>query len=141
MRKFFGILLCATFFLLTTGTNLRAQFREEAFSQQYNDDADTLGRDSTDVMFSFKDYFGGLRHKKEAKIGTMFAGSATAAGSVTLISLLQPASLLALGLAILFAGGLRERLYRRRGSRRPGIPSRPRCAPCWCASPASAGRR
>ena len=80
MRKFFGILLCATFFLLTTGTNLRAQFREEAFSQQYNDDADTLGRDSTDVMFSFKEYFGGLRHKRETKIGTMFAGSTVFVG-------------------------------------------------------------
>ena len=48
-----------------------------------------------------------------AMLAAMFAGSATAAGGVTLISLLQPASLLALGLAILFAGGLRERLYKR----------------------------
>ena len=48
-----------------------------------------------------------------AMLGAMFAGSATRAGGVTLISLLQPASLLALGLAILFAGGLRERLYKR----------------------------
>ena len=48
-----------------------------------------------------------------AMLAAMFAGSATRAGGMTLISLLQPASLLALGLAILFAGGLRERLYKR----------------------------
>ena len=74
MQKRFGILICLGLLLLAIQP-ARGQFREEAFSQQYNDDADTLGRDSTDVMFSFKDYFGGLRHKKEAKIGTMFAGS------------------------------------------------------------------
>ena len=79
MRKFYGILLCAALFLFS-GTGLRAQFREEAFSQQYNDDADTLGRDSTDVMFSFKEYFGGLRHKREPKIGPMFAGSTVFVG-------------------------------------------------------------
>ena len=48
-----------------------------------------------------------------AMIAAMFTGSATAEGTVTLISLLQPSALLALGLAVLFAGGLRERLYRR----------------------------
>ena len=74
MRKVIGILLCIGLFLLA-GHPARGQFREEAFSQQYNDDADSLGRDSTDVMFSFKEYFGGLRHKRTPQIGTMFAGS------------------------------------------------------------------
>lgn len=62
-------------FLLLAGSHARAQFREEAFSQQYNDNPDSLGRDTTDTMFSFKEYFGGLRHKEEPRIGTMFAGS------------------------------------------------------------------
>ena len=48
-----------------------------------------------------------------AMIGAMFTGSATPAGLVTLLQLLQPAALLALALAVVFAGGLRERLYRR----------------------------
>ena len=52
-----------------------AQFREEAFQQSYNDDADTLGRDTTDVLFSFKEFFGGINHTQNARIGTMFAGS------------------------------------------------------------------
>jgi len=52
-----------------------AQFREEAFSQQYNDDP-ASSADSTDVLFSLKDYFGGLAHKNELRIGTMTGGSA-----------------------------------------------------------------
>ena len=56
-----------------------AQFRSEAFSQQYNDDPASAA-DSTDVLFSFKDYFAGLRHEKELKIGTMTGGSALVIG-------------------------------------------------------------
>ncbi len=48
-----------------------------------------------------------------AMLRTMFAGSLTPTGAVTLLSLLQPAALLALALAVLFAGGLREKLYAR----------------------------
>lgn len=56
-----------------------AQFRSEAFQQSYNDDKAT-GKDSTDVLFSFKEYFAGLQHKQEIKIGTMFAGSLVCVG-------------------------------------------------------------
>lgn len=51
-----------------------AQFKEKAFSQQYNDDK-TPQKDSIDKLFTFRDYFGGLSHKKEVKIGVMFSGS------------------------------------------------------------------
>jgi len=60
--------------LLFSGSPLSAQFRSEAFQQQYNSDK-SAGKDSTDVMFSLKEYIGGLQHKNELKIGTMFAGS------------------------------------------------------------------
>ena len=56
-----------------------AQVRSEAFSQQYNDDPATAA-DSTDVLFSLKDYFAGLRHEQELKIGTMTGGSAVFIG-------------------------------------------------------------
>ena len=69
MKKFLVTLL---FVLFTAGAS--AQFRSEAFQQSYNDDKAT-SKDSTDVLFSFKDYFAGLSHKNEIKIGTMFAGS------------------------------------------------------------------
>ena len=56
-----------------------AQFKSEAFSQQYNDDP-ASATDSTDVLFSFKEYFGGLRHTRDIRIGTMTAGSALIIG-------------------------------------------------------------
>lgn len=53
-----------------------AQFKEEAFTQQYNSDTTSTGqKDSVDVMFSLREYFGALGHKNTMKIGTMFAGS------------------------------------------------------------------
>ena len=66
--------LCTAIF----SVDASAQFKEQAFSQQYNDDA--ASADSTDVLFSFKEYFGGLRHKNELRIGTMTAGSALIIG-------------------------------------------------------------
>ena len=59
-----------------------AQFKEKAFSQTYNANADTTGRsDTTEQMFSFKEYFGGLAHKNKLKPGTMFAGSVVLPGT------------------------------------------------------------
>ncbi len=69
MKKFLVTLLFVLFAAVAS-----AQFRSEAFQQSYNDDKAT-SKDSTDVLFSFKDYFAGLSHKNEIKIGTMFAGS------------------------------------------------------------------
>ena len=48
-----------------------------------------------------------------AMLAALFAGRITAAGSVELVRLLQPAVLLAIVLALLFAGGLRERICAR----------------------------
>lgn len=59
--------------------NAAGQFKSDAFSQSYNNDT-TTGKDSVDVLFSFKDYFGGLAHKNDIKIGTMFGGSAIFVG-------------------------------------------------------------
>lgn len=55
-------------------------FRNEAFSQNYNP-ADTLGRDTTDVLFSFGQYFRGLRHKEELDPAKLFAGATFMPGS------------------------------------------------------------
>lgn len=63
-------LLSAAFFCVDAS----AQFRKEAFSQQYNDDDSSI-KDSVDVLFSLKDYFAGLSHKQEIKAGVSFAGS------------------------------------------------------------------
>lgn len=58
---------------------LSAQFKSEAFQQSYVDPEDSA-KDSTDVLFSFKEYFGGLAHKNELKVGTLAAGSAVFLG-------------------------------------------------------------
>jgi hypothetical protein len=53
-----------------------AQFRENAFNQNYNEPGDSTAlADSADQLFSFKELFGGLAHKNEMRIGTMFASS------------------------------------------------------------------
>ena len=70
------VILFLVFSLTLSGGDLFAQFKREAFQQQYNeDDPSKTTKDSTDTMFSFKDFFGGVAHKHEIKIGTMFAGS------------------------------------------------------------------
>lgn len=78
MRKFAVISLILTGLVLCL--NASAQFKEEAFTQTYND-GKSDGKDSTDVLFSFKDFFRGLGHKQELKVGQTFAGSMVFIGS------------------------------------------------------------
>lgn len=59
-----------------------AQFKEEAFTQNYNDYADSTGvADTTDRLFSFKEWGGAIAHKNTMKVGTMFAGAMFAPGT------------------------------------------------------------
>lgn len=78
--RFFQILTASLVCLLVFSFSARGQFREEAFTQNYNDQADTTARDSTDAAFTFKEYFGGIRHQRESRIGVMFAGSTVFVG-------------------------------------------------------------
>lgn len=71
--------LAAVIITVLAAMPLWGQFRNEAFQQSYNDDVANQ-KDSTDVLFSFKEYFGGLAHKNELKVGTLFAGSAVFLG-------------------------------------------------------------
>lgn len=73
-----AIIFCTTFFAQRSD----AQFKEGAFTQNYNEPGDTLAKgDSVTKVFSFKEYFGGLSHKNTIKIGTMFAGSVVLPGT------------------------------------------------------------
>ena len=78
LRILFVIIGLAVF---TVGA--RAQFREEAFSQNYASPSDTLAsRDSVDQMWSFKEFFHGVAHHDSTlKIGSMFAGSTVFIGA------------------------------------------------------------
>jgi len=53
-------------------------FKGGAFTQSYNDDdknAKGSKKDTADVVFSFKEYFGGLSHQRTARVGTLAGGS------------------------------------------------------------------
>lgn len=56
-------------------------FRNDAFTQNYNNPADTLGRDTTEVLFSFRQFFRGLNHKEELDAAKLFGGSMFFLGS------------------------------------------------------------
>ena len=61
---------------LLASQRVRAQFREEAFTQSYNDKADSLATaDTTDKLINFQEIFGGLAHKRPMRIGSMFGTS------------------------------------------------------------------
>ena len=73
-----AVIFCLAFFAQRSD----AQFKEGAFTQNYNEPGDTLGRsDTVAKMFSFKEFFGGLAHKNTLKVGTMTAGSAVFIGA------------------------------------------------------------
>lgn len=79
-RRYFQILTALSVCLFMFSLNARGQFRDEAFTQNYNEPGDTTARDSTDAAFTFKEYFGGIKHKRESRIGVMFAGSTVFVG-------------------------------------------------------------
>ena len=81
-RRIASYISVLVFFLAGFAFNAKAQFKEEAFQQTYNEKGDTTGRsDSTAKLFSFKEWGQGLAHKKTIKVGTMFAGSVFAPGT------------------------------------------------------------
>lgn len=82
MKRLLRYIAASILFLAGFALEGNAQFKEGAFTQTYNDEADTTGvRDTSDKLFSFKEFFGGLAHKNQMKIGTMFAGSVVLPGT------------------------------------------------------------
>ena len=53
----------------------RAQFREDVYAQDPNIKQSAGSKADTTRIFTFKKYFGGLAHKNNMEIGTMFCGS------------------------------------------------------------------
>ncbi len=68
-------------FLAGFSVRSEAQFKEDAFSQSYNNPNDTTAAGDSAALFSVKEFFGGLAHKNKLKIGTMFAGSVVLPGT------------------------------------------------------------
>ena len=66
--------------LLAFRPEAAAQFKKEAFSNGFGDE--TSPTDSAEAMFSLKEYFQGLSHKTDLKIGTLAGGSALFVGGM-----------------------------------------------------------
>ncbi len=79
MKRFASIVLIM-FLVAVFAPCGRAQFKKDAFSQSYNNDDPKAQKDSVEKLFSFEEYFGGLKHEREARIGTLFGGSAVFVG-------------------------------------------------------------
>lgn len=70
--------------LLSLTMHSYAQFREDIYGQDGNQNTQQNTKattDTTDKLFSVKEFFGGLSHKNELKIGNMFAGSVVLPGT------------------------------------------------------------
>lgn len=78
-RAIYVLVLLAA--LLAPCLTCNAQFKREAFSQQYNDDNPNQ-LDTTQQVFNLKKYIGGLTHKREADVTTMFEGSVLVVGGM-----------------------------------------------------------
>ena len=82
MQRLYKIILLSVVFLAGFAFQAQAQFKEGAFTQSYNDQTDTTAvSDTADKLFSIKELMGGLAHKNDLKIGTMFAGSVIIPGA------------------------------------------------------------
>ena len=79
-RQLIRYILASIVCLAGFAVRSEAQFKEDAFSQTYNDQVDSTATADTS-LFSFRELFGGLAHKNTLKIGTMFAGSAIIPGA------------------------------------------------------------
>lgn len=81
-RRTVIIFIALSLLAVMHGTPSMAQFREEAFTQTYNDHVDSLAvSDTTDKLVNFQEIFGGLAHKRTMRIGSMFGTSVILPGT------------------------------------------------------------
>ena len=81
MRKFLVYIALTLSALALFPSRANGQFKKDAFTQTYANPNDTTQRDSVDTMFSFKEFFGGVAHKRNVRIGSLFGGSTLFIGS------------------------------------------------------------
>lgn len=77
LKKIILLIIAATAF----SASMNGQFKEEAFSQNYDSSNTPSQTDSVDTMFSFAEFFGGVSHKRNVRIGVLFGGSTVFWGS------------------------------------------------------------
>ena len=79
--KFFRCIAAVLLLLAAFEAPVWGQFKSEAFSNGFGNSEDVSPGDSVENLFSFKEFFAGMGHKKELKVGTLFAGSVMMIGS------------------------------------------------------------
>ncbi len=79
-RQILRHILLIFIFLTCCAVNSNAQFKENAFTQSYNE-AGTDTENIDTAAFKIKNYFEALGHKNKMKIGHMFAGSVILPGT------------------------------------------------------------
>lgn len=80
MGKRWLLIISALLCFLVSGQKASAQFRTEAFSQNYNDDPnasqeETSAKRDSSFTFSISEFFGGMAHKRTSRMGNNFFGS------------------------------------------------------------------
>lgn len=78
--KVIHILLAAVVLLTAFAPRAAAQFKSEPFSNGFGDEEDVSPADSSAAMFSLKDYFAALSHKRELDLPRLAGGSAVFIG-------------------------------------------------------------
>ena len=79
--KFFRCIAAVLLLLAALEAPVWGQFKSEAFSNGFGNSEDVSPEDSVENLFSFKEFFAGMGHKQELKVGTLFAGSVMMIGS------------------------------------------------------------
>jgi hypothetical protein len=79
--KFFRCIAAVLLLLAAFEAPVWGQFKSEAFSNGFGNSEDVSPEDSVENLFSFKEFFAGMGHKKDLKVGTLFAGSVMMIGS------------------------------------------------------------
>ena len=69
-------------FVLLLSLNCKAQFKEEAFNQNYNDSTAVADTAASDKIFDAKLYFSSLSHKTTMNVATSFEGSLLCVGGM-----------------------------------------------------------
>ena len=80
MAKRWLLIISALLCFLATSQKASAQFRSEAFSQNYNDapnasQEETNAKRDSSFTFSISEFFGGMAHKRTSRMGNNFFGS------------------------------------------------------------------
>ena len=79
-RSDFLKILIALALLLAMSPVAKSQFKSEAFSNGFGGQSTASPSDSVETLFSLKEYFAGLSHKQDLKLGTLAGGSAVFIG-------------------------------------------------------------